>query len=236
MKLTAIAIDDEPVALSVIRSHAGKVPFLEMKGFFTNAFEAMDQLTKERTDLLFLDIKMPDITGIDLLTSLSNPPMVVFTTAYSEHAVQSFELDAIDYLLKPFSLTRFLKACNKAHHLLQLKQQQVIAGYIPEYIFIKSGYEQYKIRLDDILYLESAGNYVNFVLKDRKLLSRISMQEALALLPSALFTRVHRFFIVANNKVERIDRNYLYIQQTSISIGAAYADAAGKIWSGSDNG
>jgi DNA-binding LytR/AlgR family response regulator len=234
MKLSAIAIDDEPVALSVIRSHAAKVPFLEMKGFFTNAFEAMEHLSRERTDLLFLDIKMPDITGIDFLTSLSNPPMVVFTTAYSEHAVQSFELDAIDYLLKPFSLTRFLKACNKAHYLLQLKQQQVSAGYVPEHIFIKSGYEQYKIRVDDILYLESAGNYVNFVLKDRKLLSRISMQEALALLPASLFTRVHRFFIVANNKVERIDRNYLYIQQNSISIGAAYAEAASRIWNNSE--
>ncbi|WP_298740727.1 LytTR family DNA-binding domain-containing protein [uncultured Chitinophaga sp.] len=235
MKLSAIAIDDEPVALSVIRSHAGKVPFLEMTGYYTNAFEAMEHLNRERTDLLFLDIKMPDITGIDFLTSLSNPPMVVFTTAYSEHAVQSFELDAIDYLLKPFSLSRFLKACNKAHYLLQMKQQHTLTGYIPEYLFIKSGYEQYKILLDDILYLESAGNYVNFVLKDRKLLSRISMQEALALLPSPLFTRVHRFFIVANNKVERIDRNYLYIQQASISIGAAYADAASKIWNGKDS-
>jgi len=229
MKLTAIAIDDEPVALSVIRSHAAKVPFLEVKGLFTNAFEAMEHLNKERTDLLFLDIKMPDITGIDFLTSLTNPPMVVFTTAYSEHAVQSFELDAIDYLLKPFSLTRFLKACNKAHTLLQLKQQSNAAGYVPDYIFIKSGYEQCKIRLDEILYLESAGNYVNFVLKDRKVISRLSMQEALDLLPPTLFTRVHRFFIVANSKVERIDRNYLYIQQSSVSIGAAYADAVGKI-------
>ncbi|GAA0535758.1 LytR/AlgR family response regulator transcription factor [Chitinophaga japonensis] len=232
MTLTAIAIDDEPVALSVIKAHAAKVPFLEMKGCFTNAFEAMEHLNKESTDLLFLDIRMPDISGIDLLTSLSNPPMVVFTTAYSEHAVQSFELDAIDYLLKPFSLTRFLKACNKAHYLLQLKQQHTTAGEAPDHIFIKSGYEQCKVRLDDILYLESAGNYVNFVLKDRKILARLSMQEALALLPGELFTRVHRFFIVANSKVERIDRNYLYLPQASISIGAAYADAVNRIWNG----
>ncbi len=230
MKLTAIAVDDEPVALSVITSHAAKVPFLEMKGLFTNAFEAMEHLNRERTDLLFLDIKMPDITGIDFLTSLTNPPMVVFTTAYSEHAVQSFELDAIDYLLKPFSLTRFLKACNKAHSLLQLKQQRVDPA--PDYIFVKSGYEQYKLQLDDILYLESAGNYVNFVLKDRKLLSRLSMQEALDLLPGSLFTRVHRFFIVANSKVERIDRNFLYVREASISIGAAYGDAVARIWKG----
>lgn len=234
MKLTAIAIDDEPVALEVVRSHAAKVPFLEMKGFFTNAFEAADFLRRETVDVLFLDIKMPDINGIDFLTSLPEPPMVIFTTAYSEHAVQSFELDAIDYLLKPFSLARFLKACNKAYALSQFKQEKVLppAPVTASYIFIKSGYEQLRVELDAILYLESAGNYVNFVLADKKVMSRLNMQEALALLPPALFTRVHRSFIVANNKVQRIDRNYLYVNQFPISIGAAYADAVEKVAGG----
>lgn len=232
MKLTAIAIDDEPVALSVIKAHAQKVPFLEMKGFFTNAFEAMGYLGRGSTHLLFLDIRMPDISGMDLLTSLPQPPMVIFTTAYSEHAMQSFELDAIDYLLKPFSLNRFLKACNKAHSLLQLRQQSIAAGSPSGYIFIKTGYEQCKVQLADILYLESAGNYVNFVLKDRKLLSRLSMQEALALLPAVQFTRVHRSYIVANAQVERIDRSTLHIGSTAIGIGAAYADAVARILNG----
>ncbi|MEC5142760.1 LytTR family DNA-binding domain-containing protein [Chitinophaga sp. 212800010-3] len=235
MKMTAIAIDDEPVALAVIKNHAAKVPFLEMKGFFTNAFDAIDFLSKEKVDLLFLDIKMPDISGLDFLSSLPHPPMTVFTTAYSEHAVKSFELDAIDYLLKPFSLIRFMKACNKANNLLQLKQQNnagagVVVKEQPEYIFVKSGYEQFRVVLEEILYLESAGNYVNFILADRKLISRLSMQEAVDLLPTGAFTRVHRSYIVANNKIERADRNSLYIRNIPIPIGAAYAPAIERIF------
>jgi DNA-binding LytR/AlgR family response regulator len=235
MKMTAIAIDDEPVALAVIKNHAAKVPFLEMKGFFTNAFDAIDFLSKEKVDLLFLDIKMPDISGLDFLSSLPHPPMTVFTTAYSEHAVKSFELDAIDYLLKPFSLIRFMKACNKANNLLQLKQHNsagsgAVVKDQPEYIFVKSGYEQFRVVLEEILYLESAGNYVNFILADRKLISRLSMQEAVDLLPTGAFTRVHRSYIVANNKIERADRNSLYIRNIPIPIGAAYAPAIERIF------
>ncbi|PUZ30134.1 two component transcriptional regulator, LytTR family [Chitinophaga costaii] len=229
MQLTAIAIDDEPVALAVIRAHAAKVPFLDIRGYYTNAFEAMEHLQREKIDLLFLDIKMPDISGLDFLISLPEPPMVVFTTAYSEHAVQSFELDAVDYLLKPFSFARFLKACNKTENLAQLKQRSPAPNADISYIFVKSGYEQYKILLDEILYLESAGNYVTFVLKDKKLLSRVTMQEALTLLPAAQFTRIHRSFIVANNKVDKIDRNAVYIGAEMIGIGSAYADAIAKI-------
>ncbi|WP_291912468.1 LytTR family DNA-binding domain-containing protein [Chitinophaga sp. CB10] len=226
MKMTAIAIDDEPVALTVIKNHAAMVPFMDVKGYFTNAFEAMDFLSREKVDLIFLDIKMPDISGLDFLSAMPEPPMAVFTTAYSEHAVKSFELDAIDYLLKPFSLTRFMKACNKVHNLWLLKHKSVTAApkEVPEYIFVKSGYEQFKIILDDILYLESAGNYVNFVLKDKKIISRLSMQEAMDLLPQSLFTRVHRSYIVANKKIERADRTALYIHHQPIPIGAAYAE------------
>lgn len=232
MKMTAIAIDDEPVALSVIQAHAAKVPFMELKGTFTNAFDAMELLRKEKIDLLFLDIKMPDISGLDFVSSLHEPPMTIFTTAYSEHAVKSFELDAIDYLLKPFSLARFLKACNKAHTLLQLKQEKPQNN--PGYIFIKSGYEQFKVQLSEVLYLESAGNYVNFVLADKKVMSRLSMQEAMALLPVADFTRVHRSFIVANHKIDRIDRSSIYIRQAVIPIGAAYGEAVTRISGGGE--
>lgn len=230
MKMTAIAIDDEPVALSVIQAHAARVPFMELLGVFTNAFDAMELLRREKIDLLFLDIKMPDISGLEFLTSLHEPPMTVFTTAYSEHAVKSFELDAIDYLLKPFSLARFLKACNKAHALLQLRLDKPAGNNnLPDYIFIKSGYEQHKVKLDEVLYLESAGNYVHFVLADRKVLSRLSMQEALELLPDARFTRVHRSYIVANDKVDKIDRSCLYIRQAAIPVGAAFGEAVNRI-------
>src|SRR5665213_2960197 len=120
-KLRAIAIDDEPIALEVVKNLLGEVPFVELVKCFTKAIDAITFLQENAVDLIFLDIKMPGLSGIEFLGSLPNPPMVVFTTAYSEHAVQSFELDAIDYLLKPFSLSRLLKACNKAFELYQLK-------------------------------------------------------------------------------------------------------------------
>src|SRR5579862_4052092 len=135
--LQAIAIDDEPIALEVIKNLSLKISFIELRGFFTDAFKAIDFLQKEKVDLIFLDIKMPDISGIDFLKSISNPPMVIFTTAYSEHAVQSFELDVIDYLLKPFSQSRFLKACNKAYEQYKLKNNLNENTSLPESIFIK---------------------------------------------------------------------------------------------------
>src|ERR1700733_4292610 len=141
--MIAIAVDDEPIALDIVRSHSAKVPFIELKATFTNAFEAITYLQQNKTDLIFLDIKMPDISGIDFLNSINNPPMVIFTTAYSEHAVKSFELDAVDYLLKPFSRSRFLKACNKAQELYTLRNGQEKNEELTS-IFIKDGYEQIK--------------------------------------------------------------------------------------------
>ena len=157
--MKAIAIDDEPIALSVIESHASKVPFIHLAATFTDAFEGMEYLQKENVDLLFLDIKMPDISGIEFLNSLRNKPLVIFTTAYSEHAVTSFELDAVDYLLKPFSLARFLKGCNKAFELFNYRN----SSEPEEFLYLKTGYEQVKVFFDDILYLEATGNYVTFV-------------------------------------------------------------------------
>lgn len=219
--MIAIAIDDEPIALSIIASHANKVPFVDLKASFTNAFEASAYLQQNKVDLLFLDIKMPDINGIDFLKTLSKPPMVVFTTAYSEHAVQSFELDAVDYLLKPFSLSRFLKACNKAKELLDLRNQTV--KNIPPFIFIKDGYEQVKVFLEDILYIEASGNYTQLHLKDSKLLSsRITIIEILALLPAKEFIRTHRAFIVSKNKITKYDRTQVWINDRIIPIGATY--------------
>src|ERR1700735_1927682 len=160
--LKAIAIDDEPIALEVIKSLAGHVVFIELEACFTNSFKAMEHLQQHKTDLVFLDIKSPNISGIDFIKSIPNPPMVIFTTAYSEHAVQSFELDAIDYLLKPFSLPRFLKACNKAHEQYELSRQGKGSSAVAQSIFIKSGYEQVRVNIDDVLYAESVGNYVQF--------------------------------------------------------------------------
>jgi DNA-binding LytR/AlgR family response regulator len=220
--LTAIAIDDEPIALDIVKNLAGNIPFLSVKEFFTNAFKAAEFLRKEKVDLIFLDIKMPDISGIDFLKSLPNPPMVIFTTAYSEHAVQSFELDVIDYLLKPFSLPRFLKACNKAYEQYELKKSNNNIA-LPAYVFIKSGYGQVRVELDDILYVESTGNYVQFISGRNKILSRQTMAEAEALLPAASFVRIHRSFIVSKKQVTKIGKNAVWIKQVEIPVGSSYS-------------
>ncbi|MDO8992985.1 LytTR family DNA-binding domain-containing protein [Daejeonella sp.] len=216
--MNAIALDDEPLALEVVRSHASKVSFLNLKAEFTDAFKAMEYIQKENIDLIFLDIKMPDISGIDFMNSLNKKPMVIFTTAYSEHAVTSFELDAIDYLLKPFSLSRFVKGCNKAYELFQLRNKSGSA----DFIFLKTGYEQEKVHFDDILYLEAAGNYVNFVLKNKSLLSRMTFAELEVILPKNKFIRVHRSYMAAVTAINRIERHQIHINDLQIPVSESY--------------
>lgn len=221
--MIAIAVDDEPIALDVVRVHAAKVPYVQLNAVFTNAFDAIAYLQQNPVDLIFLDIKMPDISGIDLVNTLAKPPMVIFTTAYSEHAVKSFELDAVDYLLKPFSLSRFLKACNKAQELYALRSQSPAVPSVA-YIFVKDGYEQIKVMLDDILYIEASGNYTQIHLVSGKLLStRITLSEILQILPDTKFIRTHRTFIVARDKISRFDRAQVWIGDQIIPIGATYA-------------
>ncbi len=223
--MIAIAIDDEPLALEVVRSHASKVPFINLKAEFTDAFKAMEYLQKETVDLIFLDIKMPDISGIDFLNSLNKKPMVIFTTAYTEHAVTSFELDAIDYLLKPFSISRFVKACNKAFELHQLRNKSGSAGYI----FLKTGYEQEKVKFSDILYLEAAGNYVNFVMKEKSLLSRMTFAELEAILPMNEFIRTHRSYIASISNIDRIERHQVHISGSTIPVSESYMQGLAEI-------
>lgn len=217
--MKAIVVDDEPIALEIVRSHASKVPYLELSGEFTNAFEALEFLQHETIDLIFLDIKMPDISGIDFYNSLSRKPLLIFTTAYTDHAITSFEMDAIDYLLKPFSLSRFIKACNKAFELYNFRT--VARG--TDHVFLKTGYEQVKVLYDDILYLEASGNYVTFVLKDgKKVLSRSTFAEAINLVPADNFVRVHRSFFVAVNKIDKVERHQVTIAKHAVPVSEAY--------------
>lgn len=217
--MKAIAVDDEPMALEIIRSHAAKVPFLDLRAEFTDAFKALAYLQQESIDLIFLDIKMPDISGIDLFNSLARKPLLIFTTAYSEHAVTSFEMDAVDYLLKPFSLARFIKACNKAFELYNFRN----TAETTDHLYVKTGYEQVKVLYDDILYLEAAGNYVTFVLKDKKILSRSTFAEAANLLPSEKFIRVHRSYMAAVNKIDKVERHQVTIHQFKVPVSEAYS-------------
>jgi len=224
MKLSAIAIDDEPKALEVVQMHAAKVPFLDLRASFIDAFEALPFLQQNKVDLLFLDIKMPDISGIEFAQILKNGPLVVFTTAYSEYAVQGFDLDAVDYLLKPFSMARFTKACNKA-----LEMKNVRGTEAPDFIFLKTGYEEEKVYLKDILYIEAAGNYMTYVLKERKLMCRQNVPEALLALPEQDFVRVHRSFIVGVKHVGKIARQQVWGNGLEIPVGASYEDGVARI-------
>jgi two-component system, LytTR family, response regulator len=217
--MKAIAIDDEPIALEIIKAHSAKVPFLELKTTFTDAFKALEYLQKENVDLIFLDIKMPDISGIDFFNSLTKKPLLIFTTAYTEHAVTSFEMDAVDYLLKPFSLARFIKGCNKAFELYNFRN----SADTTDHLFIKTGYEQQKVFYDDILYIEATGNYVSFVLSDRTILSRSTFIEVSSLLPADKFVRVHRSYMVAVNKISKVERQQVSVDKHTIPVSEAYS-------------
>ena len=174
--MKAIAVDDEPMALEIIKSHASKVPFLNLVATFTDAFKAMEYLQNENVDLIFLDIKMPDISGIELFNCLQKKPLLVFTTAFSNYAIKSFEMDAIDYLLKPFSLARFLQACNKAYELFNARN----SNEQNPYFFVKIGNEQHKIIYEEIIYVKADGNYVTLALNNKKkLLIRATFAEAI---------------------------------------------------------
>ncbi len=232
--LSAIAIDDEPHALEVVKLHAAKVPFIQLRATFTDAFEAIDYLKKNETDLIFLDVRMPDISGIEFLGILPNPPAVIFTTAYSEYAVKGFELDAVDYLMKPFSLARFTKACHKAFELRQPDRRGQ-----PEFFFLKTGYEEEKVMYKDILYIKADRNYTEYFLQDgRKLVSRQSISDAAEILPADVFVRVHRSYIVAVGKISKIGRHSVWVGDTCFDIGVSFENNLLKIrekLSGRDN-
>ena len=220
--LKAIAIDDEPIALDVIKSFTEKVTFVEMAGYFTNAFEALVFLKRQPADLIFLDIKMPDISGFDFLRSLSNPPMVIFTTAYGERALQGFEMDAVDYLLKPFSLARFLKACNKAYEQHAVRKNVPSSTPSQSFMYVKSGYENIRVAFADILYAEGLGNYVQLVLQNQKIVTRLTMNEAEALLSTHGFLRTHRSYVVSLGNIQRFDKKSIWVKQTELPIGPLY--------------
>ncbi|KYG83612.1 LytR/AlgR family response regulator transcription factor [Roseivirga echinicomitans] len=212
--IRAIAIDDEPIALDIIESHANKIPFLELKASFTNAYQALEFLKTNSVDLLFLDVKMPDISGMDFLKSLSKAPLVIFTTAYQEYALESYDFQTVDYLLKPFDFGRFLKAVNKASDRLEQKNDQ--------HLFLKTGYEYVRLEIAQIKYAKAEGNYVKFVTESEQVLSRMTMQQAEnALLPQG-FLKTHRSFLVNKAFINKIEKHQLNIGKEMIPISSIY--------------
>jgi DNA-binding LytR/AlgR family response regulator len=216
--LTAIAIDDESYALEVIKSHASKVPFLDLKATFTNPILGLEFLKNESIQLVFLDINMPDISGIDLAALLPKNTVVIFTTAYSDYAVKGFELDAMDYLLKPFNLSRFLKACQKAQEWIDLQPKNE-----PAFLFVKTNEGQIRIDFSDLLFCEAQGNYVTFQLPEQKVTSRMTLSELEKLLPDS-FIRTHRSFLVNKNQVSKVERHQLHLQGFPVPMSSTFSD------------
>lgn len=216
--ISAIAIDDESYALEVIKSHASKVPFLELKATFTNPIQGLEYLKNESIELVFLDINMPDISGIDLAALLPKKTVVIFTTAYSEYAVKGFELDVLDYLLKPFNLSRFLKACQKAQEWIELQPKNE-----PAFLFVKTSEGQIRVDFSDLLYCEAQGNYVTFQLTDQKIMSRMTLSEIEKLLP-VYFIRTHRSFLANKSRVTKFEKHQLHLNGFTVPISSSYFD------------
>jgi len=210
MKIKCLAVDDEPLAVKKIAGYILKTPFLELAAECRSAFEAMEILNREDIQLMFIDINMPNLNGMDFIKSLTNKPYIVFTTAYSEYAVDGFQVDAVDYLLKPISYTSFLKAANKVKNLIELKEgsrQESVKATV-DHLFVKSEYKLVRIELAEIKYIESMHAYVQIHLNNSKpVMTLISMKSVEEQLPKDKFMRVHRSFIVNLSKITVIERD-----------------------------
>lgn len=225
MEIKALIVDDEPLAQNVIRQYAAKIPGLVIAGACNDAICAHQFLAANPIDILFLDINMPKLSGISFLKNLKNPPLVIFTTAYSEYALEGFELNAIDYLKKPFSFERFSKAYFRAEELLALKRQSENpqpAVKKPDYIFIKADKKSTKVNFDDILFIEGLGDYIKIQLENKKIISNLTMKKILDLLPENKFYRIHKSFIVSLEKIENIEGNSVKVRNQRLPVGNSY--------------
>jgi DNA-binding LytR/AlgR family response regulator len=215
-----IAIDDEPLALQLINEYCGKISFLQLDKVFTNTDEARIWLTQNKVDLLFLDIQMPDINGLQFYKSLANKPLVIFTTAFKDFAVDGFNVDAVDYLLKPFEYDRFLKAVYKSKEYIEFLSSQELQL---NSIFVKVNYEIMKINLKDIELIEALDDYIKLYIKPNPVLTLMTLKSIQERLPVRDFVRVHRSFIVPLNKIEKFSKTKLVVAGKEIPIGSSYS-------------
>jgi two-component system, LytTR family, response regulator len=234
MILSCVILEDEPLARSLMEAYVAKVPHLQLINSFSNSLEALDFLRENKVDILFSDIQMPDITGIALLKILQKKPLVILTTAYSEYAIEGYELEVFDYLLKPISFERFLKSVEKATlRLTNTENEKSIANIqpvqnqevVPNFIFIKDGTKLIKITLDEILYIEGLKDYVSIYTKDKKIVSLQTLKSLEMQLPQNQFIRVHNSYIIAFNAIEVVDKERILIGKNYIPISDTYKKA-----------
>jgi two-component system LytT family response regulator len=230
-RMKCVVIDDEPIAIGILEDYIKKIPFLELAGSFRSGLKALAYCEGHSVDLLFLDIKMPDLSGLQFLKSLTSQPLVIFTTAYSEFAVESYDYQVMDYLLKPIEFDRFLKAANRALKQHQLQQSQSTPVPSPtkkvrhgrqDFIVLKSGTDYHPLHIDDILYVEGAGNYVFVFTEKKKVMALMTLKEALRKLPADRFLRIHKSYIVNLPKIDVVETDQVKIGEACIPIGETF--------------
>lgn len=231
--INCIAVDDEPPALKLIEKYIHSVPVIHLVGSCVNAVDALTLLRNNTIDLIFLDIQMPQILGTEFMRTLSAPPKVIFTTAYRKFAVEGFDLDAVDYLLKPISFERFLKAINKVMKL-NLTSEKNLTAVLPEtenpnkFLYLREDRKNIKIRLDDLLYIESLKNYIKVVTKEKTIVAKYSISALEEYLPSN-FIRIHRSFIIAKDKIDAFTHDYVKLGKYELPVSRSYRQGVEKM-------
>lgn len=218
--ISTIAVDDEPVALDVIKNHAEKVPFIDLKETFSSAMEALAFLKKEPVQLVFLDINMPDLSGLEFAGLMQGQAQVIFTTAYREYAINGFELAVTDYLLKPINFHRFLQACQLAEKRLAMPSSEPLAK--PQSLFVKDGYNWVQINFDNLLYAQAEDNYVSLFEEQKRTLTRMTLNKLLSKLPAGQFIQVHKSYIVALSKIEKIEDSHVITAGKRIPVSNSF--------------
>jgi DNA-binding LytR/AlgR family response regulator len=229
MTMRCVIVDDEPLVRGLLEDNLKQVPFLELVHSCKSALEALDSLQKERIDLIFLDIQMPGLNGLQFLQSLHNPPLIIMVTAYEKYAVEGFNLQVADYILKPFSFDRFLKACNRAAELFRMKDSQSVPEKSNAF-FVNVEYTLVKIIVDDIDYVEGLKDYIKIFLSSspKPILTRMSLKAIEAKLPGSTFVRTHKSFLVALAKITTIKRGFICIGKTEIPISETFKENLDK--------
>jgi two-component system LytT family response regulator len=217
--ITCIAIDDEPKALDIIRNHISKIDYLRLEETFTDPHNALAYIDENTPDLVLLDINMPDLDGMKFIKHLRHKPQIIFTTAHSEYALQSYEVEAVDYLLKPFDFSRFLAAISKAKEKIQTGKPT------PEFFFANTGNQKKKLFYKDIIYVSAEGNYVMYHTVNDKTLIRASISETLEQLPKQMFIQIHRSTIVSIYHIHKVEDNHIYMHDSKHQISVTYRDA-----------
>lgn len=220
--MRCIAVDDEPLALKIIEDFCSKIGYIELVKTSSSAIEASEIIKNEKVDLMFLDINMPHLTGVDFVKMTDNLPMVIFTTAYPDYALTGYDLNVVDYLLKPFSFDRFYKAVSKAHELHQLKtgRAAIDVAEKPEYLMIRVEYSTVRINLEDILFVEGLKDYVKITTTQKNYVTKSSMKNVEEKLPQEQFIRAHKSFIVNLSKVEAFENNHILMGGHKIPLGS----------------